>query len=267
MPFENTAINMLIIDDEQEACNNLKTILDEYIVDVDLTISGMAHNTARAEELIQKYQPDAIFLDIDLPKENAFQFLDRMSPISFEVIFITAYDEFAIRAFKINAIDYILKPISITELQTAIKKLKDKLRAKKNKTANTPFTDLTEQISGKTKLDKVVLRDNNNVEILELSKIIYIEADGSYSKVVFVKNQQFREIVMSYSIAEYEELLPADLFFRIHKSFLINCKHINNISKEDILQVSMQGKYTLPISRRRFNQLIDFLKTNMKQDA
>src|ERR1043165_6987188 len=101
------ALKVLIVDDETEACRNLQNILSKYI-DCNIQVAGVAHNTVEAERLVRLHNPDAVFLDIEMPEENAFDFLQRIYPYSFEVIFITAYDEYAIKAFKLHAMDYLL---------------------------------------------------------------------------------------------------------------------------------------------------------------
>ncbi len=111
MPATNEIIKVLIVDDEKKACSNLRSILSEF-VDVKINVAGIAHSGVEAGRLVSEVSPDAIFLDIEMPNENAFEFLARISPFNFEVIFVTAYDEYAVRAFRLNAIDYILKPIS-----------------------------------------------------------------------------------------------------------------------------------------------------------
>src|SRR5690242_15259365 len=126
MPANSKSLQVLIVDDEKKACTNLKNILLEF-VDPGIVIAGIANSTAEAESLIADTTPDAIFLDIEMPTENAFHFLDRISPVNFEVIFVTAYEEYAVRAFRLNAVDYILKPISIAELKKAVQRLKDRI--------------------------------------------------------------------------------------------------------------------------------------------
>src|SRR6202012_3296754 len=112
------------------ACINLKNILREY-VDREINVVGVANNTREAEKQITRFSPNAIFLDIEMPNENAFHFLTRISPFEFEVIFVTAYDEYAVKAFKLNAVDYILKPISIEEVSNAVTKAKEHIAYKK----------------------------------------------------------------------------------------------------------------------------------------
>jgi two-component system, LytTR family, response regulator len=255
-------INVLIVDDERGACENLKNILTEYAED-DICILGTANSTAEAELLIENTQPDALFLDIEMPNENAFQFLERVSPVPFEVVFVTAYDEYAIRAFKLNAVDYILKPISILELVEAVKKLKERIEYKKlMANVTTSYTDIGKQISSRAKSQRITLREANSIEMVEFKNILFVEAQGSYSKVMFLKNNAAREKVMSVSLSDYEEIMPPEMFYRIHKSYLINCVHVKRIIREEVGQVVINDEFTLPVSRRRFAPLLEFLKSN-----
>lgn len=260
MPHTRKPISVLIVDDEEEACINLKNILSEYI-DEQVHVVGTAHNTLDAERLIEKFSPDAVLLDIEMPKENAFTFLERISPVNFQVVFVTAYDEYAIRAFKMNAVDYILKPISIPELKEAMKKLKEKIQIR-SVFKGLDYDGLSNEVSSKAKSHKITLKDNNVVEVVDFKDIFFIEAQGSYFKVVFVKDHVVKEIVMCGTLTEYEELLPPELFFRIHKSYLINCLHVKNLIKDEHSEVVIKDVFTLPVSRRRYAPLIEFLKNN-----
>src|SRR5579872_2150289 len=122
MPLKPKPLKVLIVDDERKACINLRNLLLTY-VDKDINIAGIASDTHDAYTQIIKHTPDAVFLDIEMPNENAFHFLERIGPVDFEVVFVTAFDEYAVRAFKLNALDYILKPISVSELRNAHAKL------------------------------------------------------------------------------------------------------------------------------------------------
>ena len=257
---DRSRLNLLIVDDEKEACTNLRNILLDYI-DADLVIAGIAHNTAEAEKQILLLSPDAVFLDIEMPNENAFQFLNRIGPVSFEVIFVTAYDDYAIKAFRLNAVDYILKPISIGELSNAVRKLKEKVLYKKAVAENKiSYSDIARQMGTKARPHRITLKDNNNIEVVEFRDIFYVEAQGSYSRILFAKEGETKEITMSNSIAEYEEILPDDIFYRIHKSYLINCLHVKKILKEDSNYIIINDVFTLPVSRRRYALLLEFLK-------
>ena len=264
MHGDHTMINVLIVDDEKEACANLKNILADYIGE-GINVVGKAYNTIEAEKQISKLNPDAVFLDIDMPNENAFHFLERIAPINFEVIFVTAYDEYALKAFKLNAVDYILKPISITELSQSIQKLKEKIKIKKmlnESNRNTSYTEISNLINNKVKSHRITLKDNNVIEVVDFKDIYFIEAQGSYIRVLFIKDNVVREIIMSGSLTDYEELLPPELFFRIHKSYVINCIHIKKILKDDYSQVVIKDNYTLPVSRRRYAPLLEFLNSH-----
>jgi len=262
MPSDRGMINVLIVDDEREACINLNNILTEY-VDKDIHVVGIANNTRDAEKKINELTPDAIFLDIEMPNENAFHFLARIYPFDFEVVFVTAYDEYAVKAFKLNAVDYILKPISISELAEAVQKLRERLRYKQLLSEITvPYMDIANQVTNKLKSQKITLKDNNHIEVVDFKDIYFVEAQGSYVRILFLKGSDIKEITLSGSLTDYEELMPDDFFYRIHKSYLINCLHVIEILKDEYSQVVIRANYTLPISRRRFTPLMQFLKSN-----
>lgn len=262
MQTQSSPLTVLLVDDEKEACKNLKNILLEY-VDPDIIIKGIAHNTNEAEKMLSDIQPDAVFLDIEMPGEDAFQFLERIGPVNFEIVFVTAYDEYAIKAFKLNAIDYILKPISIAELKNAIVKLKERINYKKlyaRQDSKEQLETLSEHFNSRTKPQKIIFKENSSIEIVDFRDILFLEAKGSYSKVYFTKDGVEKNVVMSHSIAEYEDLLPAHHFFRIHKSYLINCNYITRVLKEENLVAVIKDVHHLPIGRRRYSELIDFLR-------
>lgn len=264
--YEMDNIRAIIVDDEQEACTNLANILNEYIEE-KIDILACVNSTTDAEEKIKKLTPDAIFLDIEMVNENAFQFLERLDIIDFEIIFVTAYDENAIRAFKLNAVDYILKPINIEELDKAIQKLKERIKYRKI-LSSTPnlYHNLAKQITKKASQQQLILKENNQYESVLFKDVRYVKAMGSYSKIFFKKGNTYKSLLMSRGIADYEELFPNDLFFRAHRSYLVNCKLINKISKEEMI-VFLDNKDTLPVGRRRFAGLLQFLQKNNFTDA
>lgn len=259
-------LNILLVDDEQEACNNLSSILLEYI-DPDINILGMANTTEEAEVKIRELKPDAIFLDIEMPNENAFQFLERIHPFDFEIIFVTAYDDYAIRAFKLNAIDYILKPVNIEELEHAVHKLKEKLVFKKMKDGSAEYNQLSDQILKKKEQHQIILRDYNHYETVPFKNIIYIKAMGSYSSIIYKVGEVEKSITMSRPISEYEDMLDKNMFFRIHRSYLVNCSYIKKLSKEDQISALLTNNVKVPIGRRRFADLVLFLKNHAITDV
>jgi len=262
MNTNQAKIKILIVDNEKKACDNVKNILLEF-VDPEIDIVGVAYNTREAEEKINEFNPDGVFLDIEMPEENAFHFLDRISPVNFEVIFVTAYDDYAIRAFRLNAIDYILKPISISELENAVKKLKEKVRFKQYITHKiVSYSELAEQVSNKTKQNKIRVKHANGNEVIDFNDIYFIEAQSSYSKILFNKNGSVKELTMSHPLSDYEEILPEETFYRIHRSYLINCAQIKQISDYANCRLTLNNDLVVPVSRRKFEPLLEFLKSN-----
>jgi two-component system, LytTR family, response regulator len=254
-------IKAILVDDEIDACENLKDLILEFTND-EIEIVAIIHSTQGAENLIAKYKPDVVFMDIEMPKENAFQFLDRIKPIAFEVIFITAYDNYAITALRLNAVDYILKPVAITELQDAVLKLKEKLSTKQQFALNNGwYNHLSNLFAQKTKFKSIVLKEQNNIEMVDLDRIYYLEALAGYTKFVYTKeNSKQKNITTCHSIAEYEEMLVGMPFYRVHKSYIVNIANIDRILSTEQTLILKNGT-KLPISRRRFVEFMSFMKT------
>lgn len=262
MPESKTPFKVLIVDDEKKACTNLSNLLREY-VDTGVDIIGSANDTYEAEKQINKNAPDVVFLDIEMPNENAFQFLERISPFNFEVVFVTAYDEYAVKAFKLNAVDYILKPISIPELKDAYERVRERIRYKKMiGQRKTSYIELARQVNNTIKHHKITLKDIHVTEVVDFKDVCFVEAQSSYSRVVFFKGSTCKEMVLSSPLSDYEELLPADIFHRVHRSYLINCSQIKKIFNDGSNQVLMKNDEVIPVSRRRFAALILFLESN-----
>jgi len=259
--MNNKPVSIILVDDEPEACENLENIINQFITN-EINILGYAFNTIEAGEKIKALNPDAIFLDIEMLNENAFQFLEKLGEIPFEIVFVTAYDEYAIRAFKLNAVDYILKPINIHDLKVAIERLQERIRYKNILKQNNRFySALSEQINKQKQQDQIIIKDSNQLEAVAFRNIIYVKAMGSYSKIFYRQQAEEKNVLMSRPIAEYEELFPPDIFFRSHRSFLINCQYIRYFSRED-MTVTMSNGEVLPVGRRRFTDLLAFIKSH-----
>ncbi len=259
--MKDCPLKLLIVDDEQEACDNLNNILTQY-VSTNIEIAGIAHDTQQAELLISHRKPDAIFMDIEMPVENAFRFLERIPhPYDFEIIFVTAYDEFAIRAFKLNAVDYIQKPICIEELENAMIKLQDRINYRRL-AGTTDHLGILKQVINKEHPQRITLRSLNHIEVVDFKNIHFIEGQGSYCKICYTAQGSVKEITTSNIIAHYEDLLPPLMFFRVHKSYLVNCMHVTGIVKQDNYHVQLTNGAKIPVSRRRYPSLIAHLMEN-----
>ncbi|MBL7713782.1 MAG: response regulator transcription factor [Chitinophagaceae bacterium] len=255
-------VKALLLDDEPDACRNLKSILSNYWKDT-IAVAGYALNTTEAEQLIVQHAPDVLFIDIEMPGENAFQFLQRIAPFTFEVIFVTAYDDYALKALKLNAVDYILKPISLEELEEAIGKLCAKLERKQREGRQglgTNYSELGDQVLHDVHVEKIVLKSRNEVFVVQFKDISYVKAEGSYAHFYFTDHKQTKSVMMSYPLVDYEDLLPRDIFFRTHKSYLVNCRYIDHINRGEHCSISLKDGTVLPLSRRRAPGLMDFLE-------
>jgi two-component system LytT family response regulator len=245
--------NALIVDDELNACKNLDNILSEFLKD-EIKVCGYAHSIDDAEMAIRSLKPDIIFLDIEIQDGNSLALLEKFKPITFEVIFVTAYEEYALRALKLNVIDYLLKPIDITELKIAVRKVIDK-------SLNPSFPGSMQSNTSQFDKQQIVLKDHhNNYSIVKLKHIVYVEALKGYSKIFFKHDGQTKVLTMSKSISEYEDLLPQALFLRIHRSFLVNYEYVKMVLSEQQILVLTVDNLQLPISRRRYSEVFSFLK-------
>jgi two-component system LytT family response regulator len=257
--MEAKIIKAIIIDDEKEACLNLKNIIENYIRLPELQVIATTQDTTDAERLIAELSPDVVFIDIDMPVENAFEFLERMTPFSFEVIFITAYDEYAIRAVKINALDYILKPISIAEVRSAVEKLKTRINQNIILNSDQLYKEIPEQPLTKDVPETLKLRTTRTLDIVSIADIVFLEAKGAYSSFYTITNGIVKEIMVSRPISQFQELLPKSSFFRVHKSFLVNCAKVRSISSEPNPGIIINEKIKIPVSRRRYSEFLEFL--------
>lgn len=240
----------ILVDDEQDCLNLLKWQLETYCPDIKIIAACNA-----AEEglsAIEKMQPDVVFLDIEMPFLNGFELLRRIPKINFEVVFTTAYDEYALKALKINALDYLLKPIIKDELVSAVEKLKKRLNSK-NKDDDQPLLlQLLNLQNFPSK--KIAIPIQDSILFLNIDDILYIKSESNYS-IIQLKNS--KSILASKTLRYFEDLFNGYQFYRIHASFLINLAEITQYKKTDGGCVIMSNSEEIKISRSRKD---DFLK-------
>ena len=211
-------IKAVIIDDEKSAVISIELALTEYCPTIEVV--GKSYSAREGIKEIESKNPDLVFLDIQMPHMTGIELLEQIGHRNFEVIFVTAFNEYAIKAFKLNAIDYLLKPISIPELVKAVNKVSgntDKLI-----TSNDKLDRLKATLSG-----KVGLPFSSGTEFIKISDIIRIEADGSYCKVITIDG---KIRLISRNLKEMQTSLEGESFYRTHKSHLINLEHIKKYS-------------------------------------
>jgi len=245
-------LKAVIIDDEADAVNSIELIINEYCNNV--MVVGKAYSASEGKEVIISKDPDIVFLDIEMPRGNGFDMLEMIPNQNFQVIFITAYNNWAIKAFKYNAIDYILKPIDIDDFIKAVNKVEKNKSFNKNIDVDR-YKELLSNISNKT-LNKIAISTSEGIEYIEIEKIIRFEGDGSYSKV-FIIGQTY--ILVSKNLKEFQELLEEKDFFRTHNSHLINLAFVKKYVMKDGGHIEMKDNSIVPISRRKKEAFIDIM--------
>lgn len=241
-----TKLKAIIVDDELYGRENLKKIIENYCQEVE--VLGCANSVVSAKELAAAHKPDVVFLDINMPILNGFDFLDEYDDRNFMVVIVSAHEEFGINAVKSGAEDYLLKPINIKELKQTVKKL----LLKKNKKANLETIHET---------DKLVIPASHGFEVLKFDDIIRFEADGSYTKIII---REGINRMISRTLKGFEDVLPKEKFFRIHKSHLINLKYVKEYSNLSGFFVTMTDGSKVELSRRRATEFIQKIKAVLK---
>lgn len=245
-------LNAIIVDDEEFARSSLYFLLQENCPNVH--ISGIAKSVAEARTIIANHAVDVIFLDIAMPGENGFALLDHPATANSAIVFTTAYDQYALKAIKASALDYLLKPIDIDELKSAVGKAE---RSLSNRSARHLFDHPDSHFDERGEIKKITLPGTHGYRLIEIDQIMHIEADSNYS-VFTLKNNE--KITVSRVLKEYEELLPASKFLRIHKSTIVNFNYILEYSSRNGLQVTLVNGDSFSVSRRRTADFFDRLK-------
>ncbi len=239
-----------IIDDEQDARQLLRSMITMLCPDVE--ICGEADSVEGAYALIRQTNPDGILLDISLGDGVGFDLLDKFPQPNFQVIFTTAHDEFALKAFRYHALDYLLKPANPVELAQAI----DRVKRNVLNDYSTKISNLLESTrSGQ--LNKITLTSQEGMVFLHLDQIVHLESDGSYTTFHLLNHERH---VVSRPMKEFEELLPTTTFFKLHQSHLVNLSFVKKILREDGGYALMEDGCKVPIARRRKEEFLDALK-------
>jgi two-component system LytT family response regulator len=247
------SIRALIVDDELNNRENLQALLSEYCKNVEVV--GLADSVDSAFRIIQSLKPDLVFLDIKMPEKDGFKLLESLNKIHFEVIIVTAYNQYAIQAIKFCAIDYLLKPIDIIELSNAVDHVSQRLDQKQE---NERLKELIGHLNNKNSSSKIGLASQNRVDFVEIARIVRCEADNNYTHV-FLENRE--KMLISKTLKEFEELLKDHGFIRLHQSHLINSAYIKSYQKSDGGYITMNDGTTIPISRTKKNEIIALIKS------
>ena len=241
-------LKVVIIDDETDAVSLLQMQLSKHCPQID-SVSTYT-NPLTALEDIKILKPDLVFLDIEMPLMNGFEVLQKLIPFNFAVIFITAYNSYAIKAFKFNALDYLVKPIDTNDLVDAV------ARVQKNQSiTNSQLNVLQRQLQGEP-ISKIAISSHQGVSFIDLNEIIYAEADSNYCTLVLINGRRF---VISKTLKDLQELLEESHFLRIHRQYIINLNHVQHLDRTKSI-LTMINKAELPLARNQKDKLVEMYK-------
>jgi len=250
--MEQDQILALIVEDEKNSQALLKDLIEQYCQ--PLKVIAIAGSVKEALAKIEEKQPQIVFLDIELPDGDGFQILEQIEKPDFEVIFTTAYDQYAMRAFKFSATDYLLKPVDIEELQEAVNRAIKKVEDDSSPDTTEQLATLLRNIREKpTQLKRIVLPTSNGFTVVNPVDILRCESDRNYT---FIFLTDGRKILVSRTIKEYEDMLSDYDFFRIHQSHLINLKYLKNYTRGRGGYVELTDGTTLDVSARRKSEFL-----------
>lgn len=245
-------IKCVVIDDEQENISIITKLVTQYCA--DLTIAGGALTATKAIEVIREVQPQLVFLDVEMPAMNAFELLSYLKPLNFEVIFVTAFEHYAAKAFKYSALDYLLKPVDIDELMQAAQKAITRI---KEKNINQRLEDFLGNFPIAGGFSKIALPTLDGLLLYPIDEIICCTAKNTYTLFEFIKGN---ELLVNGSLIGYEEKLPASVFCRIHNSYLINLNHMKKYHKGKGGYVEMVNGKILEVSLRKKEDFLSRLR-------
>lgn len=247
-------INAILIDDEKNALEVLEMQLSRYCKEVNIIAS--CDGGTKGIAAIKKHNPDLIFLDIEMPHKNGFDVLNETKGMNYNIIFTTAYDQFAIKAFRVSAIDYLLKPVDITELQAAVEKVKLKKNTGNLDDRIKTLFDQLQSVQQKM-TEKIALPVGDSLQFFLPDEIIRCESDSNYTHI-FLANS--KKITMAKTLKDVEENINGAPFFRVHQSHLVNMNHISKYVKGDNAYIIMKDGSQIGISRNKKDAFLDTFK-------
>jgi two-component system LytT family response regulator len=249
----NKKYNALIVDDEKK----IRTLLQELIATScpDLYVIGVADSVQSAYDILLKQSPDLVFLDIKMSDGTGFDLLKKLPKIDFSIIFVTAFDEYALKAIKFNALDYIVKPVHSDDLMTAVD------RFRQTQQPSPGFQQLLDNIALPRKRQKMAITSVSKIEYVPLDQVIHLEADGSYC-IIHLDSK--KKILSTRSIKHYESILLDEGFFRVNRSHMINLEHVREYIKSEMDKVRLSNGEVVEFSRKRRNAFTEAMDANHK---
>ncbi len=243
-------ISCILVDDESNSLEMTEWLLKTYCPGV--TIEAMCNSAEKGIEAINKFKPDVVFLDIEMPHMNGFDMLEQFDKLTFDVVFTTAYDQFAIKAFKYSALNYLLKPVDPEDLKETIRRIEEK----KTSPTKEQIDLLMQSVKNVSKqpVSRVALTTNDGMIFVSTNEILYCQAESNYTSVVLLGG---KKIVVSKVLKDIDETLSGPDFFRVHNSYLININHIKKFVRGDGGYVIMDDGTSIGISRSRRQEFME----------
>lgn len=240
-------LKAIIVDDEPYCCESLMTMLDD---NTQLSVVAVCHNGQEALSAIKTHSPNLVFLDVEMPKMNGFEMLEQLKHVDFEIIFTTSYDQYALKAIRFSAIDYLLKPIDSTELNNAV----EKFIHRNTKSISQQLEILMQKIhQPATPVNKIALPTMEGLQMIPVDAIISCESDNNYT-VLQLKNN--KKLVVSRTLKEIEELLEEHSFVRVHRCYLANLNEVERYVKGEGGYLVMSDGTSIDVSRNKKEELM-----------
>jgi len=251
---EHQEVKAFIIDDEFQSRNFLVKMLQQYFPEICL--AGQASTVKEGLQGIKKHRPNIVFLDIQMKGETGFDLLNSLPEINFSLIFTTAFDNYAIKAFRFNAIDYLLKPIVTDELIEAVNKVKQRGISSQS-ASKIQVEQLYEDMKNPKKIhDKIAIPTGEGFMVVPVNEIVYCHADSNYTKFYLIDKKC---ILSSYTLKQYDEILTAQSFFRAHRSYLINLVHVKMYRRGEGGEIVMSNGHEIELARTHKDEFLHLL--------
>ena len=244
-------IRVILIDDELNSLQNLQNKLEGFCPEV--SIVAVSQNPEEGIMLIKQFQPDVVFLDIEMPRMSGFRMLEELGEYNFDIIFTTAYNHYSIDAIRISAFDYLIKPIGIEELQQAVERLSKSLHKQTKEKIDILKKSLSDQRSQE---DKIAISTSEGIDFIPIKNIMHIESKSNYSKIFMIEN---KSITVTKILKDFEEMLSPYNFYRIHNSHLINLNFIQKYIRSQGGHVMLQDGTLIDVSRRKKEEFLKMI--------
>ncbi len=246
-------LKAILIDDEKNSRESLRKKIESNCP--QLSIIAECSNGQEGMVAIQLEQPDIVFLDIEMPHMNGFTMLQQLPERNFELIFTTAFNQYAINAIRYSALDYLVKPVDVTELADAVKRIGEKKKVAINAQQLEILAGYLSQ--QKQTPDKIAVAVLTGLEIIDIANIMYLEATGNYTNIYFTND---KPLLSSKTLKEFEDILPSTLFCRIHNGSLVNASYIKKYNRGEGGQVVLANGILLDVARRRKDELLQLIQ-------